>query len=186
MPTLDDAPIVPALSTLAADDLVQVYDMSARRPKTITVGQFGTVRYDAAQTPLNSNQLAQFLDNLGRDTNTDVLDLGTTTVQAYEFIGSRLFDLSGATCDLSQGLLQDNNGLTIIDWINADLWSAQDTNPVASWGYDSLNSAAYFDVGTEYRVNGVSGHTGTHTVAVGDTIEITGGIITDYDPYTLA
>ena len=54
MPTLDDAPIVPTLagdSLLAADvsatdkvaraDILQVYDVSEQKPKTITVQELG-------------------------------------------------------------------------------------------------------------------------------------------------
>ena len=39
MPTLDDAPIVPQIAgaDVAADDLIQIYDVSAQRPKTITI-----------------------------------------------------------------------------------------------------------------------------------------------------
>ena len=41
MPTLDDAPIVPKITgaDVAADDLIQIYDVSAQRPKTITLAQ---------------------------------------------------------------------------------------------------------------------------------------------------
>jgi hypothetical protein len=41
MPTLDDAPKAPVLGTLAAGDLVQVFDMSAQPAgaKTITAAQ---------------------------------------------------------------------------------------------------------------------------------------------------
>ena len=41
MPTLDDAPKVPALAgaSVAADDLVQIYDVSTQRPKVITIAQ---------------------------------------------------------------------------------------------------------------------------------------------------
>jgi hypothetical protein len=41
MPTLDDAPIVPKLAgaSVAADDLIQIYDTSAQKPKTITIAQ---------------------------------------------------------------------------------------------------------------------------------------------------
>ena len=39
MPTLDDAPIVQQIAgaDVAADDLIQIYDVSAQRPKTITM-----------------------------------------------------------------------------------------------------------------------------------------------------
>ena len=41
MPTLDDAPIVPKITgaSVAAGDLVQIYDVSAQRPKTITMAE---------------------------------------------------------------------------------------------------------------------------------------------------
>jgi len=41
MPTLDDAPTVPKLTgaSVALTDLVQIYDVSAQRPKTITIAQ---------------------------------------------------------------------------------------------------------------------------------------------------
>lgn len=39
MPTLDDAPIVPVLSALAAGDLLQVFDVSTQQPKTITAAE---------------------------------------------------------------------------------------------------------------------------------------------------
>lgn len=41
MPTLDDAPTVPTLAgaSVTVDDLVQIYDVSTQRPKTITIGQ---------------------------------------------------------------------------------------------------------------------------------------------------
>lgn len=41
MPTLDDAPTVPKLTSasIAVDDLVQVYDTSAQRVKTITLSE---------------------------------------------------------------------------------------------------------------------------------------------------
>jgi hypothetical protein len=39
MPTLDDAPIVPVLGTLAAGDLVQIFDVSGQKAQTITVAQ---------------------------------------------------------------------------------------------------------------------------------------------------
>lgn len=44
MPTLDDAPTIPKLTgaTVAADDLIQIYDSSARQPKTITIAQLIT------------------------------------------------------------------------------------------------------------------------------------------------
>lgn len=138
------------------------------------------VRYDAAQTPLNSSQLAQFLDNLGRDGSSDVLDLGTTVLQAAEFAGSRLYDLTGSIVDVSSGLLQDSDGNTVLDWSNLGLHSPDlPALPVASWGYDNGSSAAYFDVGTEYRVNGQSGYTGSFFNANGDELVIQGGIITD-------
>lgn len=55
MPTLDDAPITPVLlggealtaaeatsdANIARVDLVQVYDSSSRKPKTITVQELG-------------------------------------------------------------------------------------------------------------------------------------------------
>ena len=55
MPTLDDAPITPALSggedltaadatdaaNVARADLIQVYDASTQQPKTITVQELG-------------------------------------------------------------------------------------------------------------------------------------------------
>ena len=41
MPTLDDAPTVPQLAgaSVALTDLVQIYDVSAQRPKTITIAE---------------------------------------------------------------------------------------------------------------------------------------------------
>jgi hypothetical protein len=41
MPTLDDAPIVPKLAgaSVAATDLIQIYDVSAKQSKTITIAQ---------------------------------------------------------------------------------------------------------------------------------------------------
>ncbi len=41
MPTLDDAPVVPKLAgaSVALTDLVQIYDVSAQRPKTITIAE---------------------------------------------------------------------------------------------------------------------------------------------------
>jgi hypothetical protein len=41
MPTLDDAPVVPKLAgaSVALTDLVQIYDVSAQKPKTITIAQ---------------------------------------------------------------------------------------------------------------------------------------------------
>lgn len=41
MPTLDDAPIVPALAgaSVTASDLIQIYDVSEQKPKTITIAQ---------------------------------------------------------------------------------------------------------------------------------------------------
>lgn len=41
MPTLDDAPVVPKLTGagVALTDLVQIYDVSAQRPKTITIAE---------------------------------------------------------------------------------------------------------------------------------------------------
>lgn len=41
MPTLDDGPIIPKLAgaSVALDDLVQIYDVSAQRPKTITIAE---------------------------------------------------------------------------------------------------------------------------------------------------
>jgi hypothetical protein len=40
MPTLDDAPIQPVLSTLALTDKVQIFDVSAKQgSKVITVGE---------------------------------------------------------------------------------------------------------------------------------------------------
>ena len=40
MPTLDDAPTLPVLSTLALTDLVQVYDVSTGSSRPITVAEF--------------------------------------------------------------------------------------------------------------------------------------------------
>lgn len=42
MPTLDDAPIVPKITgaNVAATDLIQIYDVSAQKPKTITIAEF--------------------------------------------------------------------------------------------------------------------------------------------------
>lgn len=37
MPTLDDAPTINPLTSLASGDLVQVYDVSSQKPVTITV-----------------------------------------------------------------------------------------------------------------------------------------------------
>ena len=41
MPTLDDAPTVPKLAgaSVALADLVQIYDVSEQKPKTITIAQ---------------------------------------------------------------------------------------------------------------------------------------------------
>ena len=41
MPTLDDAPVVPLLAgaDVSADDLIQIYDVSEQKPKTITIAQ---------------------------------------------------------------------------------------------------------------------------------------------------
>ena len=41
MPTLDDAPIVPKITgaNVALTDLVQIYDVSAQKPKTITIAE---------------------------------------------------------------------------------------------------------------------------------------------------
>jgi hypothetical protein len=41
MPTLDDAPIVPKIlgTDVAAADLIQIYDVSAQKPKTITIAE---------------------------------------------------------------------------------------------------------------------------------------------------
>jgi hypothetical protein len=41
MPTLDDAPVVPTLAgaSVAAGDLIQIYDVSAQQPKVITIAQ---------------------------------------------------------------------------------------------------------------------------------------------------
>ena len=41
MPTLDDAPIVPKIlgTDVAATDLIQIYDVSAQKPKTITIAE---------------------------------------------------------------------------------------------------------------------------------------------------
>lgn len=41
MPTLDDAPIVPQITgaNVAATDLIQIYDVSAQKPKTITIAE---------------------------------------------------------------------------------------------------------------------------------------------------
>ena len=38
MPTLDDAPVVPSLAgaDVLATDLIQIYDVSEQKPKTIT------------------------------------------------------------------------------------------------------------------------------------------------------
>jgi hypothetical protein len=40
-PSLDDAPVVHKITgaDVAADDLIQIYDVSAQRPKTITIAQ---------------------------------------------------------------------------------------------------------------------------------------------------
>jgi hypothetical protein len=48
MPTLDDAPVVPELesSDLSPNDLIQIYDVSAQRPKVITVAEFYTAIAD--------------------------------------------------------------------------------------------------------------------------------------------
>jgi hypothetical protein len=55
MPTLDDAPIVPKLAgaSVALTDLVQIYDVSAQRPKTITIAEL-IIALDA----LDASQLA--------------------------------------------------------------------------------------------------------------------------------
>lgn len=44
MPTLDDAPTIPKLTgaNVAADDLIQIYDVSAQRPKAITIAELIT------------------------------------------------------------------------------------------------------------------------------------------------
>jgi hypothetical protein len=44
MPTLDDAPIVPKITGLnvAEGDLIQIYDVSAQKPKTITMAELIT------------------------------------------------------------------------------------------------------------------------------------------------
>lgn len=41
MPTLDDAPVVPTIAgaDVAGDDLIQIYDVSAQKPKTITMDE---------------------------------------------------------------------------------------------------------------------------------------------------
>lgn len=41
MPTLDDAPVVTKITgaNVAANDLIQIYDVSAQKPKTITVAE---------------------------------------------------------------------------------------------------------------------------------------------------
>lgn len=41
MPTLDDAPTVPKLAGAGVEltDLIQIYDMSAQRPKAITIAE---------------------------------------------------------------------------------------------------------------------------------------------------
>ena len=41
MPTLDDAPVVPTLAgaDVATNDLIQIYDVSEQKPKTITIAQ---------------------------------------------------------------------------------------------------------------------------------------------------
>lgn len=41
MPTLDDAPVVPTLAgaSVEGSDLIQIYDVSAQRPKTITMDE---------------------------------------------------------------------------------------------------------------------------------------------------
>jgi hypothetical protein len=41
MPTLDDAPIIPKITgaNVASTDLIQIYDVSAQKPKTITIAQ---------------------------------------------------------------------------------------------------------------------------------------------------
>lgn len=51
MPTLDDAPTIPTLTaaTIANDDLVQVYDTSAQRVKTISFAELA----DAVDNYLN-------------------------------------------------------------------------------------------------------------------------------------
>ena len=40
MPTLDDAPTLAANTTLAADDLIQIYDKSAQEARVMTIEQF--------------------------------------------------------------------------------------------------------------------------------------------------
>ena len=44
MPTLDDAPTIAPLTsaTLSTSDLIQVYDVSAQRPKTVTIANLIT------------------------------------------------------------------------------------------------------------------------------------------------
>ena len=41
MPTLDDAPTVPTLAgaSVATGDLIQIYDVSAQKPKVITIAE---------------------------------------------------------------------------------------------------------------------------------------------------
>jgi hypothetical protein len=52
MPTLDDAPIVPRLNSETANetDLVQIYDVSEQKPKTITVAALAAA-IDAINNP---------------------------------------------------------------------------------------------------------------------------------------
>ena len=57
MPTLDDAPTVPQLAgaSVTVSDLIQIYDVSAQRPKTITIAEL-IVALDA----LDAGVLADF------------------------------------------------------------------------------------------------------------------------------
>jgi hypothetical protein len=52
MPTLDDAPTIPKLAgaSVATNDLIQIYDVSAQRPLTITIAEL-LVAIDALSDP---------------------------------------------------------------------------------------------------------------------------------------